>query len=126
MVFPMVFPTSSLTLHANVLSHEASKPTVDGALAKEDAPENHGSRHSGRKKKIEKARRNQEKKTIFTGSGAEKSKKVRGFEAHLTDFWWSYLGLASWGPINQMSDPNFAFMGGRTVSKETEVLAEAK
>ncbi|KAJ7803299.1 hypothetical protein B0H14DRAFT_3154585 [Mycena olivaceomarginata] len=47
-------------------------------------------------KKIEKARKNQEK-TIFTGSGAGKSKKVRGFEAHLTDFWRSYLGLASQG-----------------------------
>ncbi|KAJ7885265.1 hypothetical protein B0H14DRAFT_2563903 [Mycena olivaceomarginata] len=34
-----------------------------------------------------------------TGSGAEKSKKVRGFEAHLTDFWRSYLGLASRGLV---------------------------
>jgi hypothetical protein len=37
---------------------------VDGTLAKEDAAENHGPRHSGGKK-IEKARKNQEK-TIFT------------------------------------------------------------
>ncbi|KAJ7885505.1 hypothetical protein B0H14DRAFT_2563836 [Mycena olivaceomarginata] len=64
MVFPQVFPASSLTSHTNVLSHEASKPTVDGALAKEDAAETSRFQAPQRKKKIEKAK--EQEKTIFT------------------------------------------------------------
>ncbi|KAJ7877230.1 hypothetical protein B0H14DRAFT_3130239 [Mycena olivaceomarginata] len=80
---PMSDHTNQVGPQWMALSQKRTRPkiTVPGAAAG---------------KKIEKARKNQEK-TIFTGSGTGKSKKVRGFEAHLTDFWRSYLGLASQG-----------------------------
>jgi hypothetical protein len=89
MVFPKVLPTSSLTSHASVSSHEAGRPTVDGALAKEDATKNHNPRCRGGKK-IKKKREKTKKKMIFTefithnillrlrGSEAEKSEKLGG------------------------------------------------
>jgi hypothetical protein len=65
MVFSQVFPASSLTSHANFLSHEASKPTVDGALTKEDAAEKSRFQAPQRKKNNRKSEKEQEK-TIFT------------------------------------------------------------